>query len=588
MDQQAPLSEQVSNWLFNVIQPQYIYKQIVYGHVYQFLQFHLKKNLNFKIRTKVYTSSETGQSDLLINLFGTIKINDEISVPIEIWIPLTYPFIDNPVDKGVPRVFIIPDHSKNWYLKPGNQVDSQGRFYHPYLSAWYRECMANNQDSLRRFNLLELINITYQTVIAEPPICSQLPAMVSPNLTGSQLPPNLTGPQLPPKPARIPTVQSPPTRISPVQAPAFPTRSPSLSTSRITPVVPQQTTGPPPLPAKPPKIQSPHHTGNGTTSNTIPLKYQAPLPLPNQGPEPGPVPIRRPSSENFQYPRDSSASPLPPIGFQGRQQPPPPPPPAPPANLQAQRPMAYEHTQGMQQYQQYQQHEQQYKHPQHYTGNSMNQAQHAPVPKPEPIDLMDAESSERQISPIDTKRQEMLQQLSIKINSFLTDPTSQSINNEVPIINEQSNKVEALYNQLSHHYQQGLRNSQNLDDHLGYLTSQLTNLTNLNRDLSKLDELNSNSRDTVSTGLQSKIKLDELVIPDSPLVKQLYETVSEIKSIKDTIALISGGFHNQSEIINDSRLEICVKTVRNLGRELFWLELTKNEIADNIMHLRQH
>lgn len=100
-----PIPQLVSNWLFNVIQPLYDNKQIVYTHVYQFLQVHLKKNLNFKVRTRVYTSSGSGQSNLLINLFGTIAINNEISVPVEIWVPTSYPFVDQ-AGNGTPLVYI--------------------------------------------------------------------------------------------------------------------------------------------------------------------------------------------------------------------------------------------------------------------------------------------------------------------------------------------------------------------------------------------------------------------------------------------------------------------------------------------------
>ena len=130
-----PIPQLVSNWLFNVIQPLYDNKQIVYTHVYQFLQVHLKKNLNFKVRTRVYTSGGSGQSNLLINLFGTIAINNEISVPVEIWIPTSYPFVDQ-VGNGTPLVYIVPDHNRNWYLRPSNNVDTQGMFYHPYMSSW--------------------------------------------------------------------------------------------------------------------------------------------------------------------------------------------------------------------------------------------------------------------------------------------------------------------------------------------------------------------------------------------------------------------------------------------------------------------
>ncbi|KAI5951828.1 STP22 [Candida jiufengensis] len=469
------LPQQVSNWLYNVIQPSYKYKQIVYSQVYQFLQLHLKRNLNFKIRTQVHTSEDTGESNLLINLFGNIFINNEISVPIEIWIPLDYP------NESCPLVYIIPNHSKNWFLKPNNYVDAQGKFYHPYLSNWFGQCMEGNVDLLH-FHLNELINIIYQSVKLEVPIQNSVSVI--------------------------------PSRVSSVP-----------TSNNITP----QTTGPP-LPAKPPKLLSPQ--------NTTPLKYQNPLPLPQEQ-----VQVQAP------YPMRNSPTPS--------LQP----------NLQSPQ-----HTQAYPQHQAFQQHQP------HPTGPAPAPAE-IPTRPPATIDLVD---NINQLSIEDPIRKHSLQILSNQFNEIFTND---SIHQQIKYINENVAKSDALFNQLNHHYQQAEQNSNILQDHINHLSTQLNSSTNLNQELNKLNQLNNQSNNKIHINSNSGILLDDLIIPDSPLVKQLYEIVSDIKAIKDTINLISGNFLDNNEFINDKNSDNCIKIMRNLGRELFWLELIKNEIV-NTMNLK--
>lgn len=496
---QPPLLQLVSNWLFNVIQPLYLYKELVYTHAYQFLQQHLKKNLNFKIRTQVHTSEETGQSELLINLFGTINIKEQVGVPIEIWLPFTYPFSDYD-RKGAPLVYIVPDHARSWYLKPTNNVDLQGKFYHPYLSSWYRDFNESSGDLSSTFNLIELVNIIYQSVRYEVPIVLQSGGLQT---------------SAPPKPAKIsanPTGQF--TQVLLHQS------SPSRSA-----MVSPQNTGRPPLPAKPPKVLSPQHT----QSNEVPEKYQRPLPLPQE--------VHSPALSN---PEIASAT--------------------------------SQHTH---------QFTEQYIHPNIQEATSRNLPINRPSQRPiEPVDLVD---SIAQLSVVDNERREALEKLSHQFNDqFTQDP----IHQHTQFINENIQKANALYTQLSRHNQQALENSKNLDDHINHISTRLSNLTHLNQELTILNQLNNQSQDKVILNNSFELSLDELIIPDLPLVKQLYEVVLEIKATKDTINLISGNFHGCKELVSDKNLDACVKTLRNLGRELFWLELTKNEIATSIMNLQ--
>ncbi|KAL6453324.1 hypothetical protein SBY92_004891 [Candida maltosa Xu316] len=494
-----PLPQSVSNWLFNVIQPLYHHKQIVYAHVYQFLQLHLKKNLNFRIRTKVYTSNVTGESNLLINLFGSIVINPQISVPVEIWVPLTYPYVDS-YDKGVPLVYVVPDHSKSWYLKPTNNVDMQGMFYHPYLSTWNRECSQSDPIAGKKFNLVELINAVYHSVTKDCPISSTRPEIID----------------VPPKPAKIELAGYGQSVASPPPVPASPYQYSPATSGGASPSTN------PPLPAKPPKVQSP----GSQEQRGVPLKYQSPLPLPQQ------------NTNQFTYPQEGTTSPLHPINY-ASPEPQPQPQPQPPTPVAP-----------------------------------------SPVKDSPPVDLMD---SDGYASTSDSQRREMLEKLSIDINNCLNDD---DINKDIGKTNENGMKISALYNQLSHHYQQASQNSKNLDDHINYLSTQLAAITSLNNELSKLDKINCQSVSQVAISSTNSLPLDDLVIPDSPIVKQLYEITSEIKAIKDTISLISGSFHDQPELVNDDRFDACVKAVRNLGRDLFWLELTRDEIAFKIMNLK--
>lgn len=491
------LPSAVANWLYNVIQPQYTNKQVTYTHVYQFLQIHLSKG--FKIRTSVYTSGNTGHSDLLINLFGSIEVGQNINVPITIWIPLNYPYhLSGPTsdDIGVPIVYITPDNSRNWFIKPGNHVDTQGKFYHPYLSDWFREY--KNQSS--KYNLLQLVSILHTSFLKEVPIFYQEPLRyISPAHTG----PNSY--KIPEKPAKIP-INSP-------------LPKPLSHNSNTEPGVSRQNTGS--LPG-------------------IPLKYQSPLPLPNER-----------GIEDAQRNREIRVS----IENEKRNP------------SQSIMPIQ-ERNYGV--------------NPNNPTKPERYQT------KPQEtstIDLMDNADMTVMQNATNRTYHDALEVLSRKINENLLETSSNNINNILPEVNTNSKKIDALYQQLSHHNQQACANSKNLDNHISYLTNQLSNLTSLNNELIHLDGLNSQQRNTVSTNSKSDFELDNLVVPDLALVNQLYDVVSEIKATKDSINLISGNFQSESEIINDSTMDVCVKAVRGLGRELFWLEVMKREIAVNTMGL---
>lgn len=538
----------LSNWLYNVVQPQYANKQLTYTHLYQFLQVHYGKNLRLKVRTSVHTSQRSGQLTLLLNIFGSIPVSTtQLSAQIQIWIPLHYPFGNqentnntNDDTSGVPMIYIIPDTANGILIKPGNHVDSLGRFYHPYLSNWYHESIPNGSSS-RKYNLIELMKILQASFEKDSPIMIQ----------------------------ESPGVDS---------APSLPSKIPLNGTSSLNASnsqLPAQTTGPP-LPAKPQQLVS------GSTSSTneeraIPLKYQTPLPLP---------PISQYIGHpNAITPQGTGAATQNSSGQYIQLQ-------SPPQEFaQVHSPRSYlsptysnsvvnsppSHT-PIQIHQKY---------------NSSPRQPHASttsspmVNKPASIansnqnlfiDLIDEDSGSSSVVSSNASNEAkslILENISKFVSSEATD---------FSLVTSNKQKIEALYQQLSYHHKQAVANSANLESHVNYVSQQKASITQLNQELASLEESNILESKLVYTSKNNSIPLDELITPDLALVNQLYEVVSEIKATKDTIDLIGGNFRSEGELIKDSNMETAVRTVRTLGREMFWLELMKNEIA-GIMNL---
>lgn len=172
-----------------------------------------------------------------------------------------------------------------------------------------------------------------------------------------------------------------------------------------------------------------------------------------------------------------------------------------------------------------------------------------------------------------------------KINSLLSLDGNEGITSVASDAFSNSSHINSKYQQFLHQCQQSKANLVNLQNHTQYLSNEIKNITSLNRQLVHLDSLNSAQKRLVYTSEGDHINLDDIVIPDLALVAQLYQTVSEINAIKDTINLIGGSFQSEAEIINNERVDPCLKIVRNLGRELFWLEIMKQEIAYKYMSL---
>lgn len=517
------LSPKVANWVYNVIQPQYLNKQVTYNHIYLFLSVYLNhksKSQRFKIRTSIYTSSKSGLSQLLIELFGNIRVSYELHpIPISIWIPSDYPYSGNGL--GVPIIFITPDNSQGYYFRPGNHVDSQGRIYHPYLSSWAEQC---NERSLNKYNLIELIEVLKSIFAKEYPLFKAedyVPLPQKPARIPLQPPTNMQSnvfSDLPALPPFLPTNTGTSSTVPYIEAQHSGLNSPTHTgyggvQSPTQELLHRQTTGPP-LPPLPNQITA-NTLHNHNTGNAVPLKYQSPLPLP---------PVNPP---NIRY-----KSPIQ----------------SPPPQSVVPEPVPM----------------------------SSNSSYSTTVSKRQSVeDLMDKQDEVGQ----QTQNEQLLAAISQRINSYLNLDNEESINHHLYEINTNSSKIDALYNQLNHHNTQAKTNSDILDNHIENLTTQLLKLTSLNNELSQLDSVNAALNNSISTSATKEHHLDDIITADLAVVNQLYDVVSEIKANKDTINLIGGNFQSQSELINDNSIDSCVKTIRAIGRETFWLELMKDELA---------
>jgi len=515
----ASISKKVANWLYSVLQPQYLHKELAFNDIYRFLSVYLSQG--FKIRTAVYTSQQ-GNSNLLVNLYGSLNCKN-IEVPLNIWVPLNYPFADNSVAEpnGVPIVYVVA--TPDMLIRPGNNVDLQGRFYHPYLSLWHLELLPGSSNA--EYNLLNLMSCLITTFNKDSPL---------------QHPPVTSGPELPPKPAAL---------------------SPNN-----TGFLRRETNGPP-LPQKP-----------GSTANDgVPLKYRSPLPLPSQNTGnsdyanrrvenivPGFTPTQQsPYRSDTQLIRSESQIQMGHTG-QNRLGQTRPEYQLPPHSLTTSPPHSFVN----------------------YSSVSPGHGRPSDVKTPTPTprvgvseieDLMDKVTLDDGASTIP---REILEQISAHINSFLSLETPDNANSIIGKINENSHRIQALYSQLEHHNKQAAANKENLDKHIKYLQGQVSGIQKLNSELAALDKMNTSSVDeiyTLTTG--QKLNLEDIITPDLKLVHQLYDVTADIKACKDTLKLLGSGLKGEEEMINDGNLDTCVKAARGLGRELFWLEVTKQQIA---------
>lgn len=496
----SKVSKKVSNWLYSVLQPQYLHVETAYRDIYRFLAVHSR--LAFKIRTAVYTS-ESGHSDLLVNLYGSIMLN-EFSIPINIWVPLNYPYANQYNDSGgvngVPLVFVMPQDGH--VLRPGNNVDSQGRFYHPYLSLWHSNCRPDDQSN--EFNLIRLMDCLASAFGTSPPLVPK---------------PITLGPQLPPRISDQPTAGS-------------------LYTMEARQPLPRRT-----------DLQDDEnlYSAPSTTPEAIPARYRSPLPLPSTAISYSPS-IRSntaidapgtPSHVGFGQSRGHRST-------RSRNDP--------PATSKVSTTSPSK------------------------TERRDVQSTNGSTGIEDLMDQMVLEPSES------SQRRFILEQISEQINRFLNSDEPENINTFRPRVLESLARAKNIDEHLSHQNKQARRNIENLEQNISYISDQLSTTNDLCKDLAELDQIHRQHSEFVQTdsGEDSRISLEDLVVPDLTLVLQLYETAAEAKACQDALRLVSGEFKSQPELLNNESLDQCMKAVRGISRDLFWLEVTRLEIAKSM------
>lgn len=483
------IPKKVASWIYTVLQPQYTNAEIAYRDIYRFLAVYMAQG--FKIRTAVYTSP-LGSSQLLIELHGTVQIGQD-AVPLKLWVPHNYPFADERVmhqaPNGVPVVLVAP--AEGYAIRSSNNVDLQGRFYHPFVTLWHTDMRSELQ--LAQYNLVSLMDCVLSTFSRWPPVARV---------------PLVTGPALPPKPqlyAQATGGEGSSENMGNVplkyrSPPPLPTQVPGPSQMSPAPLTTQPTRFSP--------VQSPHTTGGSFRPVQIPHgpPTRNPVGIP-------PYPAQNPKSSSLLL----SVSPKKTLS-------------------QTQRPNAE-------------------------LGNLMDQ--------------VTLSSEEKHPS-------DFLEKIAQAANKILSPQNPDSINLAILQINEIHKRSTALSNQLEHHNKQAVANAENLQSHIDYLEVQLEAIQNLNNSLFAIDQKSETTENIVDLCCDQKMPIEDVVVADLRLVDQLYDTVAEIKGCKDAIGLVNGHFGSELEIINDQNLDSCIKSVRGLSRELFWLELTKHAIGEKM------
>ncbi|ODQ66444.1 UEV-domain-containing protein [Nadsonia fulvescens var. elongata DSM 6958] len=269
MDPARQLPQELVQWLYNVLVPEYVDVKRTYDDTI----VALTKFRTLRPKTDVFTD-ELGVPALLLCIFGTLpaNYNNQIyRIPVEIWVPKSYPY-------EAPFAFVRP--TQNMAINPTNIVDINGKCYHPYISYW--------RDHMQNASLSEFCDVLSQEFGRVPPVYAAPPTPTPQFQSQSELQSNQLyqfirpEPQLPAYTNQTSTETtigrgSPLTKPTPVhpqqsyQQPAqhngaYSTRSPSLSLSRSESMANSPVPRPPPKPPLPPELQaqralSPQSTG---------------------------------------------------------------------------------------------------------------------------------------------------------------------------------------------------------------------------------------------------------------------------------------------------------------------------------------
>ncbi|GME66727.1 unnamed protein product [[Candida] boidinii] len=193
------LPDQLLQWLYRVLQPEYKFPILCY----QDISLILMAFPRLRPRTRIYLN-EFGTQELLLNIHGdlvyksthnninnnnnNIYTNDQqVSTPIEIWIPLDYP-------RRPPIIYVTPN--ENFIIVPNNYIDFSGKFYHPFISNWsnvYGSDTSNDNVLPKNNRLLKLINIVKDNFkiispLVPKPAAPKLPEKPDTNISQLQSP----------------------------------------------------------------------------------------------------------------------------------------------------------------------------------------------------------------------------------------------------------------------------------------------------------------------------------------------------------------------------------------------------------------
>ncbi|KAL8995710.1 MAG: hypothetical protein Q9169_004604 [Polycauliona sp. 2 TL-2023] len=246
----AHVSQNILNWLHNVLSNEYHDAKRTYSDVVHTLQ----GNSNLSIRTNVYTF-ENGRSALLLNLTGTLPVffrGATYMFPISLWVPHEYP-------RTAPVAFVTP--TKNMAVRAGQYVSVEGRVYHPYLAGWKQDWSS----------IVELLSILQEVFAREPPVISRQERGPQPPAVpqkSASIPPPI--PPLPPELGRPESVSSQGGSQYQLHPPPRPPKATENDTT-------QRVNGAPPVPPHPgrPELAAPRqavHT-QATGASLSPISH---------------------------------------------------------------------------------------------------------------------------------------------------------------------------------------------------------------------------------------------------------------------------------------------------------------------------
>jgi len=526
----AAVKQQVLNWLYSVLTSEYKDVNRTYNDVAQTLSHYS----SLSPRTDVYTY-EHGKSALLLHLSGTLPVvfrGTTYRFPIALWVPHAYP-------QEPPLIYVTP--TEGMIVRPGQHVDPQGKVYHPYLVGW--------AEFWDKSNILDFLAILRDVFAKEPPVVSRQQQSAPPRPQPTQAPPPVPPP--PPGLAR-PTSRSAIASPNGQAGPPPPPPKPTSNAQQYSAAGPSRRDSGPPLPPLPSQAgyENPRSSQQGPSLNdysarnpqrSSSLRYETAPPLP-------PQPQRQ---QSLRQPVDGPVSPFSPPRPQSYQQQYQSPIPNPQYNSQqARSPPSFNPQQ---------------QHPQQYHGQQPQWQQYSqqPLPQPQaklppPQDLLDA--------PL-----------------VLSVPSEASTNLPAPPIPPNPEKDMLLHNlgRSLHAQRQHTRNQtiSSLPGLEAQHKAMLTSLNSMQAEIQALESLNSllsantnilhtalHDADAVIDQSQHRTapNVDELLVAPTVVGNQLYELVSEERSLGDALFVLG-------RAVERGRISPAVfaKMTRSMAREWY-------------------